>query len=112
MSEISNQLDTPAVAEEIQNIEIAVLPCEAQVRLAPEMISGRHAAVANEETDSNFPLLTKITDQTGASTAAAAPASPVHRIWPVAVIVFGLALTAAWMCLLGYALVKLIEMAI
>ena len=36
----------------------------------------------------------------------------IHRIWPVVVIVFGLALTAAWMCLLGYALVKLIEMAI
>ena len=115
MSEISNQLDAPPVAEEIQIIEIEVLPCEAQVRLAPEMISARHAAVANEETDSNFPLLTKITDQIGASTAAAAPASPepvIHRIWPVAVIVFGLALTAGWMCLLGYALVKLIEMAI
>ena len=40
-------------------------------------------------------------------------ATPViHRIWPVAVIAFGLALTAAWMCLLGYGLVKIIEMAI
>ena len=40
-------------------------------------------------------------------------ATPViHRIWPVAVIGFGLALTAAWMCLLGYGLVKIIEMAI
>jgi hypothetical protein len=36
----------------------------------------------------------------------------IHRIWPVAVIAFGLALTAAWMGLLGYALVKIIEMAI
>jgi hypothetical protein len=36
----------------------------------------------------------------------------IHRIWPVAVIGFGLALTAAWMCLLGYGLVKIIEMAI
>jgi hypothetical protein len=115
MSEISNQLDAPPVAGEIQNIEIEVLPRETQVRLAPEMISGRHAAGANEETDSNFPLFAKITDQIGASTVAAAPASPepvIDRIWPVAVIVFGLALTAAWMCLLGYALVKLIEMAI
>ena len=40
-------------------------------------------------------------------------ATPViHRIWPVAVIAFGLGLTAAWMCLLGYVLVKIIEMAI
>ena len=36
----------------------------------------------------------------------------IHRIWPVAVIAFGLGLTAAWMCLLGYVLVKIIEMAI
>jgi hypothetical protein len=36
----------------------------------------------------------------------------IHRIWPVAVIAFGLALTAASMGLLGYALVKIIEMAI
>jgi hypothetical protein len=36
----------------------------------------------------------------------------IHRIWPVAMITFGLALTAAWICLLGYALVKIIEMAI
>ena len=40
-------------------------------------------------------------------------ATPViHRVWPVAVIGFGLALTAAWICLLGYGLVKIIEMAI
>ena len=45
--------------------------------------------------------------------ATAPAATPViHRIWPVAVIAFGLGLTAAWMGLLGYALVKIIEMAL
>lgn len=115
MSEITNQLDAPPVVEEIPKIEIEVLQCEAQVPLAPEIISGQHAAAVNEETDSDFRPLIEIANQIGASTAAAAPAFPepvIHRIWPVAVIVFGLALTAAWMCLLGYALVKLIEMAI
>ena len=33
-------------------------------------------------------------------------------IWPVAWITFGLSLTAAWMGLLGYGLVRLIELAI
>ncbi len=49
-----------------------------------------------------------------AHSAPAIPAatSSANRIWPVAVIGFGLALTAAWMCLLGYGLVKIIEMAI
>ena len=36
----------------------------------------------------------------------------IYPFWPKAVIGFGLALTAAWMCLLGYGLVKIIEMAI
>ena len=36
----------------------------------------------------------------------------IRRIWPQAVIVFGLALSAAWICFLGYGIVKLIEMAI
>ena len=40
----------------------------------------------------------------------------IRRIWPFATIVFGLALTVAWMCLLGYllgyALVTLIGLAI
>ena len=48
---------------------------------------------------------------------ADAHAAPTHapfvrRIWPQAVIVFGLGITAAWICLLGYGIVKLIEMAI
>ena len=32
--------------------------------------------------------------------------------WPVAVITFGLSITAAWVILLGYGLVKLIEIAV
>ena len=33
-------------------------------------------------------------------------------IWPVVWIVFGLTLTAAWIGLLGYGLVRLIELAV
>jgi hypothetical protein len=41
------------------------------------------------------------------------PLQPSGRpFWPVAVIVFGLSLTAAWAILLGYGLVRLIERAI
>ena len=36
----------------------------------------------------------------------------VYRIWPPAVIAFGLVLSVAWTCLLGYGLVKLIDVAI
>jgi hypothetical protein len=32
--------------------------------------------------------------------------------WPAAVITFGLSLTAAWVILLGYGLVRLVELAI
>ena len=115
MSEITNQLDAPPVVEEIPKIEIEVLQCEAQVPLAPEIISGRHTATANEETDSNFRPLTEIANQIGASTAAAAPASPepvIHQVWPWAVLALAFISTAVWICLLGYGLVKLIEMAI
>ena len=38
---------------------------------------------------------------------------PVRRpIWPVLTVAFGLSLTAAWIGLLGYGLVKLIELAL
>ena len=33
------------------------------------------------------------------------------RIWPPAIIIFGLGLTAAWIALLGYELVSLIKIA-
>ena len=35
-----------------------------------------------------------------------------HPIWPGAMIVLGLGVTAAWIGLLGYGLVKLIELAL
>jgi hypothetical protein len=35
-----------------------------------------------------------------------------HLIWPVVTIAFGLSLTATWMGLLGYGVVKLIELAL
>jgi hypothetical protein len=35
-----------------------------------------------------------------------------HSIWPTVVIAFGLSVTAAWVGLLGYGLVKLLELAI
>ena len=44
------------------------------------------------------------------STAAATPV--IDRIWPIAVIAFGLGLTAAWICFLGYGITKLIWMVI
>ena len=38
---------------------------------------------------------------------------PVWRepFWPVALVTFGLSLTAAWVILLGYGLVRLVEFA-
>ena len=53
----------------------------------------------------------------GAAPTADARSAPirvpfVRRIWPQAVIAFGLVFTAAWICFLGYGIVKLIEMAI
>ena len=103
MSEISRQSDTLPVVEKIQNIETEILPLEIQnidAPLAPEIISGAYAAAVNEETDSNFRPLTEITEPY------------IYRIWPVVVIAFGLTLSVVWMCFLGYALVKIIEMAI
>ena len=35
----------------------------------------------------------------------------VYRIWIRALIAFGLALTSAWACLLGYGLIKLVKLA-
>jgi hypothetical protein len=100
MNEITKQSDMPPVAEKIQDIETEILPLEIQnidAPLAPEIISG---VQVNEETDSKFRPLTEITELY------------IYRIWPGVVIAFGLTLTAAWICLLGYALVKIIEMAI
>jgi hypothetical protein len=42
-----------------------------------------------------------------------APAQRVRReIWPAAVITFGLVLSFGWTCLLGYGLIKLVQLAI
>ena len=39
--------------------------------------------------------------------------SPVrHPIWPVAVVIFGFSLSAVWVGLLGYGLIKLVEYSI
>ena len=40
---------------------------------------------------------------------APVPKPIIDRIWPATVVVLGLGLTAAWTCLLGYGLVKLIK---
>ena len=42
---------------------------------------------------------------------ASAPEPVIHRIWPPLIIAFGLGLSVAWACLLGYGLVKFIEFA-
>ena len=42
------------------------------------------------------------------STSTTAPI--IHRVWPTAVIAFGLGLTAAWVCLLGYGVKNLLDL--
>jgi hypothetical protein len=51
--------------------------------------------------------------QTAIAPPALAPADTAlfHRIWPPAMIAFGLGLTVAWVALLGYGLVSIIELA-
>ena len=49
------------------------------------------------------------------STAELPPAKAdlrIHRFWPQTVIAFGLGLCAAWTYMLGYGLIRLIELAI
>ena len=41
-----------------------------------------------------------------------APKPVIRRIWLSAMIVFGLGLSAAWTCLLGYGLFKIVVLAI
>jgi hypothetical protein len=41
--------------------------------------------------------------------SAFAAAQLFHRIWPPAVIAFGLGLTGGWICLLGYGLFELVR---
>ena len=108
MNEVSEQTRRASVVEEIKNNEIEVLPCEIQVRLAPEMISARHAA---EPTKKRFQLSAARNHRRWRARRLN-PASPepvIHQYWPWAIIVLGFVFTAAWICLLGYALVKLVE---
>jgi hypothetical protein len=48
-----------------------------------------------------------------ASAAILPYAQRVRReVWPAAIITFGLVLTVGWVCLLGYGLVKLVQLAV
>jgi hypothetical protein len=53
--------------------------------------------------------VSEITNQE--STAAAAPAveQSTHRIWPSAVVGFGLGLTTVWIFVLAYGAIKLVD---
>ena len=50
------------------------------------------------------------------ASAATLPYEPAQRvrreIWPVAVITFGLVITVGWVCLLGYGLIRLVQLAV
>lgn len=47
------------------------------------------------------------------ATPTKCPRAPFfRRIWPQAAIALGLGLTTAWMCFLGYEIIKLIEITI
>jgi hypothetical protein len=58
--------------------------------------------------------MSEATKESGVFAPNSQPASRllVRQIWPTAVIAFGLGLTAAWICFLGYGLVKLVELMI
>jgi hypothetical protein len=43
---------------------------------------------------------------------ASGPTGKREAFWPAAVVTLGISLTAAWVMLLGYGLVRLIELAI
>jgi len=44
--------------------------------------------------------------------SATAPEPLIRRIWPTAMIAFGLGFTAAWATFLGYELVKVLELVV
>ena len=52
--------------------------------------------------------MTEITHSVEAPLASL-PIRLLNRIWPVAVVAIGLVATAAWLCLLTYAFVSLLE---
>jgi hypothetical protein len=55
--------------------------------------------------------MNEITDQTRAPAAdpAAARKPLIYRIWPQAIVGFGLGLTVIWIFILGYGLVELVD---
>jgi hypothetical protein len=54
-----------------------------------------------------------VTQKKSAPTPHSEPqAESIHQIWPQAVVGIGLGVTAAWMCFLGYGLVRLVELLI
>ena len=55
--------------------------------------------------------MSEITRTAVAIPTVASSAWSFQQIWPGAVIAFGLAATAAWICLLGYGAVRLIRFA-
>jgi len=67
---------------------------------SPRQLSGQSTCVAFDpwgDHVSNIPL---------------EPRGQREPLWPAAVITFGLSLTATWIVLIGYALIRLIERAI
>ena len=87
MNKVIEQIDALPLVEEIKNNESEVLPSEIQninVPLVPEIISGQN--------ETSEPV--------------------IHQYWPWAIIALGFVFTAARICLLGYALVKLVVLLI
>jgi hypothetical protein len=76
----------------------------------------------NKETRDGFSILgrtctgasvSEVTQRVGPATADSVRAERlIHRIWPGAVVGIGLAATAAWMCVLSYGFLKLVELLI
>jgi hypothetical protein len=57
--------------------------------------------------------MSDVTQSKSAVTPHSEPqAEPIHQIWPKAMVGIGLGVTAAWMCFLGYGLVRLVGLLI
>ena len=61
-------------------------------------------------------MLRKVDKNTAAPPVVLKPDPPAQHVrhpgWPAAIIAFGLGLTVAWVCLLGYGLVVLIDLVV
>jgi hypothetical protein len=58
------------------------------------------------------PVTTTISTADSDRRSIPAPAEILHKIWPPAVIGFGLGLSAGWVYFLAYGLVKILRLAI